>query len=59
MIKDQSHSEKGYPVPPQHGLAARNLLHEPSYSQDNTYHSIYYTSCAVLAKTRNDSMSQS
>ena len=37
-------------------LAARVLLYEPSHRQDNTYHSLCYTSCGALAGTRNSSM---
>ena len=37
-------------------LAARDLLYAPSHRQDNTYHSLYYTSCGALAETRNSSM---
>ena len=37
-------------------LTARVLLHAPSHRQDNTYHSLCYTSCGALAKTRNSSM---
>ena len=34
-------------------LTARVLLYAPSHRQDNTYHSLWYTSCGVLAGTRN------
>ena len=37
-------------------LTARVLLHAPSHRQDNTYHSLCYTSCGALAGTRNSSM---
>ena len=37
-------------------LTARILLYAPSHRQDNTYHSLCYTSCGVLAGTRNSSM---
>ena len=37
-------------------LAARVLLYAPSHRQDNTYHSLCYTSCGALAGTRNSSM---
>ena len=35
-------------------LAARVLLYAPSHRQDNTYHSICYTSPEALAGTRPD-----
>ena len=37
-------------------LAARVLLYAPSHRQDNTYHSLCYTSHGALAGTRNSSM---
>ena len=37
-------------------LTARVLLYAPSHRQDNTYHSLYYTSHGALAGTRNSSM---
>ena len=37
-------------------LAARVLLYAPSHRQDNTYHSLCYTSRGTLAGTRNSSM---
>ena len=37
-------------------LAARVLLYAPSHRQDNTYHSLCYTSRRALAGTRNSSM---
>ena len=37
-------------------LAARVLLHAPSHRQDNTYHSLCYTSRGALAGTINSSM---
>ena len=37
-------------------LTARVLLYTPSNRQDNTYHSLCYTSCGALAGTRNSSM---
>ena len=48
MVKDHSDSEKG--------LTARVLLYAPSHRQDNTYHSLCYTSRGALAGTRNSSM---
>ena len=38
------------------GLTARVLLYAPSHRQDNTYHSLCYTSRGALAGTRNSSM---
>ena len=37
-------------------LTTRVLLYAPSYRQDNTYHSLCYTSRGALAGTRNSSM---
>ena len=37
-------------------LIARVLLYAPSHRQDNTYHSLCYTSHGALAGTRNSSM---
>ena len=37
-------------------LAARVLLYAQSHRQDNTYHSLCYTSRGALAGTRNSSM---
>ena len=37
-------------------LTARVLLYAPSHRQDNTYHSLCYTSRGTLAGTRNSSM---
>ena len=37
-------------------LTARVLLYAPSHRQDNTYHSLCYTSRGALAGTRNSSM---
>ena len=39
-----------------YGLTARILLYAPSHRQDNTYHSLCYTSRGALAGTRNSSM---
>ena len=53
MVKDHSDSRHmGYSF----RLAARVLLYAPSHRQDNTYHSICYTSSGALAGTRNSSM---
>ena len=40
-------------------LPARVLLYAPSHRQDNTYHSLCYTSRGALAGTRNSSMGPS
>ena len=40
-------------------LTARVLLYAPSLRQDNTYHSLCYTSRGALAGTRNSSMGPS
>ena len=37
-------------------LAARVLLYASSHRQDNTYHSLYYTSSGALDGTRNSSI---
>ena len=37
-------------------LTARVLLYAPSHRQDNTYHSLCYTSRGALSGTRNSSM---
>ena len=37
-------------------LTARVLLYAPSHKEDNTYHSLCYTSRGALAGTRNSSM---
>ena len=37
-------------------LTARVLLYTPSHRQDNTYHSLCYTSHGALAGTKNGSM---
>ena len=37
-------------------LTARILLYTPSHREDNTYHSLCYTSRGALAGTRNSSM---
>ena len=58
MVKDQSDSERGNPLPP-HGLfrlEASVLLYASSHRQDNTYHSLCYTSREALAGMRNSSV---
>ena len=59
MVKDHSDSEKetrsrhmGYSF----RLAAKVLLYASSHRQDNTYHSLCYTSRGALGGTRNSSM---
>ena len=60
MVKDHSDSERektrcchmGYSF----RLAARVLLYASCHRQDNTYHSLCYTSRGALAGTRNSSM---
>ena len=52
MIKNHSDSHIGYSF----RLAARVLLYASSHRQDNTYHSLCYTSHGALAGTRNSSM---
>ena len=49
MVKDHSDSERGNRLPP-------HRLFFPISRQDNKYHSLCYTSCGVLARTRNSSM---
>ena len=46
MVKDNSDSEKGNPLPPHRLLLSIN-------SKDNTYHGLCYTSRGALAGTRN------
>ena len=59
MVKGNSDSERGYPMPP-HGLlfpiSSKVFLYASSHRQDNTYHSLWYTSHRALAGTRNNSM---
>ena len=58
MVKDHSDRKEtrcrhiGY----SYRLTARVLLYAPSHRQDNTYHSLCYTSHGALAGTRNNSM---
>ena len=56
MVKDHSDSEKGNPLLP-HGLlfpiSSQGFLYASSHRQDNTYHSLCYTSRGALAGTRN------
>ena len=59
MVKDKSDSEKGNPLPPHRLLLSINSKGSsiaPSHRQDNTYHSLCYTSRGALAGTRNSSM---
>ena len=55
MVKDLLDSERGNYF----RLAARNLLNALSYTQDNTYHGLCYTSREALAGKRNSSMGSS
>ena len=55
MVKDHSDSERGNPLPCySFRLTARVLLYAPSHRQDNTYHSLCYTSRGALAGTTNN-----
>ena len=59
MVKDHSDSEKGNPLPPHRlllSITARVLLYAPPHRQDDTYHSLCYTSRGALAGMRNSSM---
>ena len=51
MVKDHSDSEKGNHIGYSYRLTARVLLYAPSHRQDNTYHSLCYTSRGALAGT--------
>ena len=56
MVKDHSDSERGNPLPPHRlllSIKARVILYAPSHRQDNTYHSLCYTSRGALVGTRN------
>ena len=53
MVKNHSDSERGTRC---HHIAARVLLHASSHRQDNTCHSLCYTSRGSLAGTRNSPM---
>ena len=55
LVKDQSDSQRGNPLPSQ-GLLFPILLYAPSHRQDSTYHGLCYTSRGALARTRNSSM---
>ena len=59
MVKDYSDSERGNPLLP-HGLlfpiSSNSSLYASSHRQDNTYHSLCYTSRGALAGTRNSSI---
>ena len=56
MVKDQSDSERGNPLPPHRPtLSDWVLLYAPSHRQDSTYHGLCYQSWK-LAGTRNSSM---
>ena len=59
VVKDNSDSERGNPLPP-HGLlfpiSSKGYLCASSHRQDKKYHSLCYTSHGALAGTRNRSM---
>ena len=58
MVKDHSDSERGNPLPPHRLLfpiSSKGFLYASSHRQDNTYHSLCYTSRGALARTRNSS----
>ena len=59
MVKDHSVNEWGNLLPP-HGLnfliSSKGSFIYIIHWQDNTYHSLCYTSCGALAGTRNSSM---
>ena len=59
MVKYHTDSERGNPMPHMgysFWLTARVLLYAPSHRQDNSYHSLWYTSRGALAGTTNSSM---
>ena len=56
MVKDHSDSEKGNLLPPHRLLFPINSKGSFICRQDNTYHSLCYTSRGALAGTRNSSM---
>ena len=59
MVKDHFDSEKENPLLPHRLFLLINskvFLYAPSHRQDNTYHSLCYTSCGALAAMRNSSM---
>ena len=56
MIKNHSDRERGNLLSPHRLLAAGVLLYAPCHRQDNTYHSLCYTSRGALAGTKNSSM---
>ena len=58
MVKNHSERERGNLLP-SHGLLfriSRVLLYAPSHRQNNTYHSLCYTSHGALAGTSNSSI---
>ena len=59
MIKDHSDSERGKPVLPHRLLfpiSSKGSFICTTHRQDNTYHSLCYTSRGALVGTRNNSM---
>ena len=63
MVNDHSDSERGKPLPPHALLFSISrkgcFICTSSHRQDNTYHSLCYTSRGALAGTRNSSMGRS
>ena len=56
MVKDHSDSERGNPLPLhrlQFPISSKGVLYASTHRQDNTYHSICYTTSGALAGTRN------
>ena len=59
MVKDHSDSERGNLLPPHRLLFlinSKGFLYALSHRQDNTYHSLCYTSHGALAGKRNSSV---
>ena len=60
MVKDNSDSERGNPLPPHRLLFpiinSKSFLYASSHRHDNTYHGLCYTSRGALAGTKNSSM---
>ena len=59
-VKDHPDSNRGSLLPPLHAvfflISSKDFLYAPSDRQDSTYNSLCYTSCGVLAGTRNNSI---
>ena len=56
MASEHSTSERGNPLPPLDELAAWEHLYALSHRQDNTHHSLYYSSRKTQTGTKNCSM---